>query len=213
MNDDEIKKNDEALFEEMKDLMNVPKMKMLMAHKFQELKGLLKTDIDHYLQIKERLNTPASPDFSEAMEFQILKPGKRAWSAVLVSSNHLEIKPIPDIHGLFPRELIDFIVSQIPSPDGLVSKNEFTLSTLPHRVFNFSFKKIHDHLFTGTLSERKISNIEVLSPRQEPSAMDNVVDMEVLNTLFTYLLRDKILYKHMVLQFLFVWKQLIDEKR
>ncbi len=212
--DYDAKQNDELLIEEIKDLLNIPLMKKIMVHKFEELKLLLSEDIDHYKQIKRLLHPNLHPDFSGKTEFQLNRLGKSLWiPSFIPPQKNGKNKSGREISLLLPKELINFMVNQGTSPGLIVSKRGFTLEELPGRVFSISFERLSDNLITGIVDEQNKPDLNASAPQKEPFNADNSVDMKTLHRFFNYLLKNKVLYKRSILPFLFIWKHLIDEQR
>jgi hypothetical protein len=113
----EIKK--EKLLKELEVLMMIPNFKISIYHKIEELKGILREDIDRFKEILSMLEEVEPIDLTRERKFTIEKRDGQ-WT--------------PSIPGI-PEKIINFVVEYNPRPGEIsmlknveIDRNRYTIN-------------------------------------------------------------------------------------
>jgi hypothetical protein len=179
----EIKK--EELLKELEVLMMIPNFKNSIYHKIEEIKGIMREDIDRFNEILTMLDEIEPKDLTRERKFTIEKR---------------EGKWIPSIPGI-PEKIINFIVNYNPKLGEINMLNNVEIDSLRYTVnFEKTGKRIINVLsLRGDTHEKRKQ-----APTLNPEMMGNV------KLLFQYIFNNESLCNSIISEFLSRWKPLVD---
>lgn len=198
----------QKIFRQFKELLNIPTFKKVMVHKIEELKILLSEDIGHFNQLRTMLDSAPVPELTgdkkvERVAFQLKRVGQDLWIPTLPNQR----KGDTDVYQIVPEALIDYMVEYETEPGIIVAKPGLKLPVLPGRTFDLYFERLRDDFITGIIAGETVAINPV---RDEKINTNKEVDLKSLHQFFEYLMHYPVLYTHMINQFELVWKPLLD---
>lgn len=179
----EIKK--EELLKELEILMMIPNFKKSIYHKIEELKDIMREDIDRFNEILTMLDEIEPIDLTWERKFTIEKRGGKWISSIL---------------GI-PEKIIDFIVNLNPEPGVIKMLNDVEIDGIRYTI---NFENIGKGII-NVLSLRGDRHEE----RKQASPF-NLEMMGYVKLLFQYIFNNEYFCKSIISEFLARWKPLVD---
>jgi len=208
-----MRADDRELLGEIAELLKVPNFKGSIYHKVEELKFILKDEIDQYKCIMNLLESPeehALPREHKQERFSLFYNG-RTWNP---SSS-------------LPQSIIDYLIQYDITPGQIILKHLVTLNEITYEV---TFEKPNKNTIEGFYSQRhdykkdnqgknplQPLNSKVLQPgarNQAPAQLHSrwaKQEPQLLKMLFEYLIHHEKFYHYIMDDFLLRWKPLIDK--
>ena len=179
----EIKK--EELLKELELLMMIPNFKRSIYHKIEELKAILREDVERFHEILTMLDEIEPIDLTRERKFSIEKMG-RQW--------------VPSIPGI-PERIIDFIVNQNPKPGLITMLKNAEIDGISYTI-NF------ERTGTGIINVLSIRGDRHEKRNQAPPLNPEI--MGEVKLLFQYIFDNESLCKTVISEFYSKWKPLVD---
>jgi hypothetical protein len=214
-----IDKELEILIEEIRELSSIPEFKKSILHKVNELKALLREDIEVQQKIDAMLRDKKSyerHDFKGHL-FHLNRVGKDTWlptipgiAEISDQSNHC------NIFEIIPRSIINFITHYRTKVGVAVMLPGQIFPDLEDRKFDLIFEKQNEDWFTGIIKETAsgaAKNGRILKNSNHSNIMETKEHaLKNIKQLNHYLLKNDDFYHHVISDFLTRWKPLIDSQ-
>ncbi len=192
------------MIKELTDLLEIPFIKEIIFHKLEELKEIISADPIHYLNgLKNAVPKKAirAPLFGNKLEFELILFGESVWIPWISDSDC-------NAYEYIPEYVIDFIVD---TETDLYTPHMWNNIIFGERTFDLTFTKDSKIHFTGTIVEKdgKIQNITPIQLKRE-----NLVNgrADIIKTLIQYMFENEVFFNHVVYEFLYKWRPLIDSQ-
>ena len=179
----EIKK--EELLKELEVLMMIPNFKRSIYNKIEEIKGIMREDIDRFNEILTMLDEIEPIDLTRERKFTIEKRGGN-W--------------IPSIPGI-PEKIIDFIVNYNSKPGVITMLKNAEIDGIRYTI---NFERTGQGIINvlSLRGDRHAKKKQI--PPLNPDMMGNV------KLLFQYIFNNDGLCKSVISEFFSKWKPLVD---
>jgi hypothetical protein len=179
----EIKK--EELLKELEILMMIPNFKRSIYHKIEEIKDIMREDIDRFNEILTMLDEIEPIDLTWERKFTIEKRGGK-W--------------FPSIPGI-PEKIIDFIVNHNPKPGVITMLKNEEIDGIRYTInFEKTGKGIINVLSLRGDRHEERKKVPPLNPEM----------MVYVKLLFQYIFNNEYLCKSIISEFLTRWKPMVD---
>jgi len=222
----------QKLLQELGELLNIPQIERIIAHKLEEVKNFYKDEIDLYLDIRNNFRKKAYGNMyvCEGMEaeaqqtfqtyrFELDKDTDNTWKIT-------DIEPsLPAghyIHEIIPPLLINYMTSFEIHPTRIETAAHFTHPKLRGRTFNLRFTRYSDYHLLGAVTEIQTQVNDAPSASTMESELDNLVDINDYykndkaemnyKELMYYMEKYPAFREHIFSEFFMKWKPLIDGK-
>jgi hypothetical protein len=196
--------DEKRMLRELKELMKHPVLKKIIYHKLGELKEIISADPTAYLDELEKFipkETLKAPLFGKKLEFELILFGETFWIPWIPDSDFNPYRYIPEY-------VIDFIAE---SEVDLYTPHMWNNITFGERTFDITFTKDSEIHITGTIVEKdgKIRNISPVKFKRKHSVNGK---SDIIKTLIQYMFENEAFFDHIVYEFLYKWRPLIDSQ-
>lgn len=226
----------QKLLQELTELLNIPQVERIIAHKLEEVKNLYKDEIDLYMGIRNNFRKTAygnmyvcegmEQEAQEAQEnpqtfptyrFELDKDTENTWKLTEIEP---PLPPGYHINDIFPPLLIEYMTSFEIHPTRIETAAHFTHPKLKGRTFNLRFTRYSDYHLLGAITEIQARVGDAGSASTMERELDNLVDINdyykndnaELNykELIYYMEKYPAFREHTFSEFFMKWKPLID---
>ncbi len=220
----------QKLLQELGELLNVPQIERIIAHKLEEVKNFYQDEIDLYLNIRNNFRKTVygnmyvcegieqdAPQTFPTYRFELDKDKKNTWKLTEIEPS---LPPGYHVDDMFPPLIIDFMTSFDIHPTKIEAATHFTHPKLRGRTFNLRFTKYSDHHLLGTITEIQTQVSNTPATFTQEKELDNLVDINdyykndkaELNykELMYYMEKYPAFREHIFSEFFMKWKPLID---
>lgn len=193
--------NHDKILCELEDLLSIPEFKRILVHRIEELKLLLSKDIEHYRNITGMIIPPGKKKLPGGIHFELIRVGNSLWIPSLPE------RPECETYEYIPQVIIDYIVDFKLEQGGIKMISGLKFPGLKGRIFNLNFEKHSGNFISGIIVEKKAKKVKDNDIDPVPPENVSFSDME---SLFRYLLIYPGYYRHVIREFLLMWKPLLD---
>jgi hypothetical protein len=221
----------QKLLQELAELLNIPQIERIIAHKLEETKNLYKEEIDLYLNLRNNFQKTAYGNMyvcegreQEAQttfptyRFELDKDKNNNWK---ITDIEPPLPPGYHLHDIIPSLIIEYMASFEINPTMIETATHFTHPKLKGRTFNLRFTRYSDYHLLGTITEIRTQVKDTASESPMEKEFNNLVDISdyyrndavELNykELMYYMEKYPAFREHIFSEFFMRWKPLIDE--
>lgn len=222
----------QKLLQELGELLNIPQIERIIAHKLEEAKNFYKDEIDLYLSLRNNFRKTAygnmyvyegmeqeTPQTFPTYRFELDKDKQNTWNLTEIEP---ALPPGYHINDIFPPLIIEYMTSFEIHPTRIETATHFTHPKLQGRTFNLRFTRYSDYHLLGTITEIQTQVNDAHSASTMERELDNLVDINdyykndnaELNykELMYYMEKYPAFREHIFSEFFMKWKPLIDGK-
>lgn len=222
----------QKLLEELGDLLNVPQIERIIAHKLEEVKDVYEEEIDIYLNLRNDFRKTAYGNMYvfDGMEketlqtfptyrFELDKDKDNTWK---ITDIEPPLPPGYHLHDIFPPLIIQYMISFEIHPTRIETVAHFTHPKLKGRTFNLRFTRYSNHHILGAITEIQTQVDDTSSAATMERELDNLVDIDDYykndnaemnyKELMYYMEKYPAFREHIFSEFFMKWKPLIDGK-
>lgn len=220
----------QRLLLELADLLNIPQIERLIAHKVEELKNIYSDEIDLYFGLLDNYRKNAygkmyicgedeneGPRTLQTYSFVLDKDINGEWMVTGIEPNPPSGKEINDI---LPPLIIEYLTSFKTNSTKIETATHFFHPKLKGSVYNLRFTRYSDYHLLGSITEVQVS-LNDASSFQKGNGLNNLdindcyrKEEDELNykELIYYLEKYPAFREHTFSEFFMKWKPLIDGK-
>ncbi len=219
---------EQKLLDDITEFLIIPQFERILYHKVQEMKIFLKDEIAFYRNLRKKFRDEAYGKmevYNSAEQESVKKERSYLFQLDLEEDNKWALSNIePSLppgcnrDQLLPRAIIQYITSFRTAPAKIEEFNDFSLSSLKGRRFDFKFAKYSDSHILGTISNVNFESIHKASEPGENNLVDINEHFEKETTerkyreMTDYMKTHSEFEEHMLAEFYMKWKPLIDKK-
>lgn len=221
----------QRLLRELADLLNIPQIERLIAHKIEELKDIYRDEIDLYFGLLENYRKNAygkmyicgeegdeAPKTLQSYSFVLDKDINNEW---VVTGIEPTPPPGKNINDIIPPLIIKYMISFKTSSTHIETATHFFHPKLKGKTYNLRFTRYSDYHLLGSITEVEVVLNDVPSFQNE-NKFNNLVNIDdyyknkedELNykEIIYYLEQYPAFREHTFSEFFMKWKPLIDGK-
>lgn len=219
------------ILQELSDLLNIPQIERLMAHKIEELKNIYKDELDLYFSLRKNYQDNAygkmyiceyegETDTSKILQtyrFEIDKDIHNEWKITEIDPA-LPVGQHPD--DIIPPFIINYMINFNVDATKIETINHFSHPKLNGKIYNLRFTRYSDCHILGTITEVQNTISEVPSLSTNEGTLNNLVNINDYyknendefnyKELMYYLEKYPAFREHTFSEFFMKWKPLID---
>ncbi|MDQ1350269.1 MAG: hypothetical protein QG657_570 [Acidobacteriota bacterium] len=222
----------QQLLEELGELLNIPQIERIIAHKLEEVKDVYKDEIDLYLSLRNDFRKTAygnmyvwgktEKEISHTFptyRFELDKEKDNTWKITDIEPS---LPPGYHLRDIFPPLIIEYMTSFEIHPTRIETAAHFTHPKLKGRTFNLRFTRYSEYHLLGTITEIQTQEEETPSAAPLERELDNLVDINDYykndnaemnyKELMYYMEKYPAFREHVFSEFFMKWKPLIDGK-
>lgn len=222
----------QKLLEELGELLNIPQIERIIAHKLEEVKNVYEDEIDLYLNLRNDFRKTAYGNmyvFDEmeketlhtfpTYRFELDKDKDNTWKITDIEPS---LPPGYHLHDIFPPLIIEYMTSFEIHPTRIETAAHFTHPKLKGRTFNLRFTRYSDYHLLGAITEIQTQVDDTSSAATGEQELDNLVDINDCykndnaemnyKELIYYMEKYPAFREHIFSEFFMKWKPLIDGK-